>query len=207
MRVVVQQQKRLFRDGLAVLLDETFGIEVVAAVTTAEELLETCRDRRPDVAVIALDAANYDPVSDLMRQVDGLKVVAVSETADPAGGDGPPPPGVSAVVHRHAGFGAILEAISARSQNGSPSRNGRAEGRAANGRTRLTRRETDILTFVGRGWTSHGISRQLGISPKTVENHKQRIFTKFGVQNQAHAVALALRNGAISPDRIFRIAE
>jgi DNA-binding CsgD family transcriptional regulator len=39
----------------------------------------------------------------------------------------------------------------------------------------------------------------MGISPKTVENHKQRIFAKLGVQNQAHAVAVAMRSGLVKP--------
>jgi DNA-binding CsgD family transcriptional regulator len=38
----------------------------------------------------------------------------------------------------------------------------------------------------------------MGISPKTVENHKQRIFSKLGVQNQAHAVSVALRQGLLT---------
>jgi DNA-binding CsgD family transcriptional regulator len=42
---------------------------------------------------------------------------------------------------------------------------------------------------------------QMGISPKTVENHKQRIFSKLGVQNQAHAVAVAVRQGLVDPTR------
>jgi DNA-binding CsgD family transcriptional regulator len=42
------------------------------------------------------------------------------------------------------------------------------------------------------------VAEAMGISPKTVENHKQRIFSKLGVQNQAHAVAVAMRQGLLS---------
>ena len=41
------------------------------------------------------------------------------------------------------------------------------------------------------------ISGRLGISTKTVENHKHRIFAKLGVHNQAHAVSIAVRTGLI----------
>ena len=58
---------------------------------------------------------------------------------------------------------------------------------------RLTGREADVLALVGAGRTSRQISAELHISPKTVENHKQRIFGKLGVQNQAHAVSVAMR--------------
>jgi DNA-binding CsgD family transcriptional regulator len=38
----------------------------------------------------------------------------------------------------------------------------------------------------------------MGISPKAVEHHLQRIFSKLGVQNQAHAVSLAMRRGILT---------
>jgi DNA-binding CsgD family transcriptional regulator len=43
------------------------------------------------------------------------------------------------------------------------------------------------------------VAAALGISTRTVEQHKQRIFERLGVQNQAHAVAIALRAGLLEP--------
>ena len=63
-----------------------------------------------------------------------------------------------------------------------------------------------MLTLVGGGHTSREISCQLRISHKTVENHKQRIFGKLGVQNQAHAVSVAIRKGMISPEEAIEAA-
>lgn len=54
----------------------------------------------------------------------------------------------------------------------------------------LTPREREILTLVGRGLPCKQVARHLGISPKTVEHHKSRIFSKLGVANQAAAVRL-----------------
>jgi DNA-binding CsgD family transcriptional regulator len=62
----------------------------------------------------------------------------------------------------------------------------------------LTPREREVLELVSTGLTSRVISTHLGVSPKTIENHKQRIFHKLGVQNQGHAVANALRAGLIA---------
>ena len=39
------------------------------------------------------------------------------------------------------------------------------------------------------------VARHLGISPKTVEHHKTRIFAKLGVPNQTAAVTLAMAGG------------
>jgi DNA-binding CsgD family transcriptional regulator len=63
----------------------------------------------------------------------------------------------------------------------------------------LSQREVQVLGEIGSGSTTRIVAETMGISPKTVENHKQRIFAKLGVQNQAHAVAVAMRQGLLQP--------
>jgi len=50
---------------------------------------------------------------------------------------------------------------------------------------------------VAQGFRTSEIAEQLDISLKTVENHKQRLFRKLDVQNQAHAVSVAMRQGLL----------
>jgi DNA-binding CsgD family transcriptional regulator len=52
----------------------------------------------------------------------------------------------------------------------------------------LSAQQTRVLSLVARGLTAKEVARQLGISPKTVEQHKSRIFERLGVPNQAAAV-------------------
>ncbi len=52
--------------------------------------------------------------------------------------------------------------------------------------------------MIGAGCTTREVGARLGISAKTVENHKRQLFRRLGVQNQAHAVAIAMRRGLIS---------
>jgi DNA-binding CsgD family transcriptional regulator len=59
----------------------------------------------------------------------------------------------------------------------------------------LTERQRRILELASRGLTARQTARQLGISAKTVENHKSRIFRKLGVPNQAAAVRVAVATG------------
>jgi DNA-binding NarL/FixJ family response regulator len=60
---------------------------------------------------------------------------------------------------------------------------------------RLTSRETEILSLVANGLAAKQVARHLGISAKTVEKHKTRIFAKLGVPNQTAAVSRVLADG------------
>jgi DNA-binding NarL/FixJ family response regulator len=59
----------------------------------------------------------------------------------------------------------------------------------------LTRRQEEVLGLMARGLAGKQVARNLGISPKTVEQHKTRIFAKLGVPNQTAAVRVVLADG------------
>jgi DNA-binding NarL/FixJ family response regulator len=61
----------------------------------------------------------------------------------------------------------------------------------------LTEREREVLALVSKGLAAKQVAHYLGISPKTVERHKTRIFAKLGVPNQAAAVSAALADGLV----------
>jgi DNA-binding NarL/FixJ family response regulator len=94
--------------------------------------------------------------------------------------------------------------MAARSGNAGPSEGEPARGEDRNVRDVhgvLSAREVEILRAISAGHTTREISAQLKISSKTVDNHKQRIFAKLGVQNAAHAVAAVARAaGPLAPD-------
>ena len=49
----------------------------------------------------------------------------------------------------------------------------------------LTPREHEVLILTTQGLTNKDIARQLGISPRTVENHRARMMEKMGAANLA----------------------
>ncbi|QIK38078.1 response regulator transcription factor [Caldichromatium japonicum] len=55
----------------------------------------------------------------------------------------------------------------------------------------LTPREQEVLLLTTRGLTNKDIARQLGISPRTVENHRARMMEKMGAANLAELCRLA----------------
>jgi len=67
----------------------------------------------------------------------------------------------------------------------------------AGGPAGLTARESDVLGLLAQGLPNKGIARRLGISPKTVGNHVERIYTKLGVSNRAGAAMRAMQHGLV----------
>ncbi len=64
----------------------------------------------------------------------------------------------------------------------------------------LTKRETQILTYVAEGNTNKEIAHILSISEQTIKNHVSAILRKLNANDRAHAVTLALQSGWISPE-------
>lgn len=56
---------------------------------------------------------------------------------------------------------------------------------------RLTRREQQILGYLGRGLSNAGIAAHLNISEKTVRNHLSHLYRKLGVHSRTQALLVA----------------
>lgn len=63
--------------------------------------------------------------------------------------------------------------------------------------TQLTAREHDIMLALCKGMSCNEISAKMFISPKTVDNHKQHIFSKLGIHNTVELVTYAIKNKII----------
>lgn len=63
----------------------------------------------------------------------------------------------------------------------------------------LTRRETEILQCIARGLSNNGIAEHLGISAKTVDNHRTNLMRKLEVHSTATLLVRAMRDGLIEP--------
>lgn len=61
---------------------------------------------------------------------------------------------------------------------------------ALNRTARLTRREREVLDLLVLGQSNKMIAAQLGVSPKTIEDHRASISTKTGANGLAQLIAL-----------------
>ena len=64
----------------------------------------------------------------------------------------------------------------------------------------LTAREQDVLRLLARGRTNRQIGEELFISGKTASVHVSNILAKLGATGRTEAVAIAYREGLITPE-------
>jgi len=69
--------------------------------------------------------------------------------------------------------------------------------RRRDGPAGLTAREVEVLRLAARGLTNKDIAVSLFITPKTVANHIEHIYTKIGVTTRAMAGMFAMKHGLL----------
>jgi DNA-binding NarL/FixJ family response regulator len=165
--VVVAHREAMVAEGIAAALSRYPYIVALASVTSAADL-EEWTDRADAVAIDPYLRGAEEAAAKLRRQ--GVRVVFLGGSGDDDGIRVSTRMPVASLASALAPD-AVTETKSAR---------------------RLTCRQQEILALVARGLPGKQVARHLGISPKTVEHHKARIFAKLGVANQTAAVSLAL---------------
>jgi DNA-binding NarL/FixJ family response regulator len=183
----------LERDGLRLAL-EARGVTVIVGARGAAH-----RTDPVDVAIVDLTIAGEAPGGGSAGDVpvvaalaeSARRVVAVvDDTAHMPDLDGA---AVDTVIDRRTRLDALLTAVLHQRDPGLPWSMPTVRALP------LTTREREVLQLIAGGCTSKEIARTLGVSAHTVESHKQRVFRRLGVQNQAQAIAAAVRMGLLAP--------
>ena len=82
---------------------------------------------------------------------------------------------------------------------------GHRVARRREGPAGLTQREVEVLKLLARGLSNKQIAERLVISPKTVANHVEHIYTKIDASTRAAASLFAMRQGLL-PEEHFAAA-
>lgn len=62
---------------------------------------------------------------------------------------------------------------------------------------KLSDRELEILELICKGLSNPEISKYLGISQRTIDGHRGRLFEKTGAKNAPNLVMFAIKNGLV----------
>jgi len=63
--------------------------------------------------------------------------------------------------------------------------------------SQLTPRELEVLQLSSKGLSSKVVGRHLGIGRWTIEQHKQEVFRKLGVNSTIEAAVIAAKAGLV----------
>jgi DNA-binding NarL/FixJ family response regulator len=192
-RVILADDSTLFREGVSRILAER-GMEVVAQVATAPELLELAATITPDVAIVDVrmpptqTTEGLEAAIELRRMRSGIGVLVLSQHHDAMQLLGDDASGVGYLLKdRVDQLDDFVDAVRSVGSGGSVidpsvvSRLIRRE-RENNPLDRLTLRELDVLALVAEGRSNSAIGESLNVAERTVQTHVASILTKLDLQ-------------------------
>jgi DNA-binding NarL/FixJ family response regulator len=217
-RVLVADDQRVVRDGLAMLVGLIDGAEIVATAGDGAEAVRLAEAHHPDVILMDLRMPGTDGVTataQLREQLPAARVLVLTTYADQdaivpalqAGARGYLTKDASAeeieaaIRAVHAGqthlAPAIQESLVAAVISQPPPAPSAGPGDKPPGG--LTAREAEVLTLLAAGLSNTEIAQRLYLSHATVKTHINRIFAKTGARDRAQAVRYAYQHGLAAP--------
>jgi two-component system response regulator NreC len=207
-RIVIADDHVVVREGLARVLEDEEGWEVVAEAATAEDARRYCHGHHPAVLVLDLNMPgeldSIDLIPILAEEEPNTKVVVLTMQDEPAFVRGALGAGAAAYVLKEAAHSELVDAIRA-ALAGQTYLNPRLGARlAAAGDERtgtpaaLTAREVEVLGLIAAGYTNTEIAEKLFLSVRTVETHRTHIQRKTGRSTRAELFAFAHANDLIA---------
>lgn len=210
LRVVLIEDLREIREGLAVLIDGAPGYVCSGAFGSGEEALARFASARPHVALVDIHLPGISGIEAIRRLKErhpDVVFLVLSVFDDDArvfealcaGASGyllkktPPARLLEALREARAGGGPLSPEVAQRVIRAF------AENRQSAQRAHdLTPHEIRILKMLADGHDYPSAAADLGVATSTVIYHMRQIFQKLQVRSKSEAVAKALRTGLFS---------
>lgn len=214
--VLVVDDQKVVRDGLAMMLGLLDGLEVVGVAVDGSDALRQVQNLDPDVVLMDLSMPTMDGVEatrQLALRGSRARVVVLTTYADDQWVFGALQAGARGFLTKDAGADEIRTAVlsvAAGEAQLDPSVQRRLLEALASGAhvgiqsvapepvdDGLTARELDVLTEIARGLSNTEIARRLFVSEATVKTHVNHLLAKTACRDRAALVAYAYRTGRV----------
>lgn len=206
-RVLIADDHAVVREGIQSVLHAGEGFTVVGAAATGDEALILAASHRPDVVVLDISMpgkTGLEVAAEIRRTLPETRVLMLSihDHAEyvmesvRAGADG--------YLRKDAAPGELREAVRAVYRGDSffsapvarqLGEGVRAEAERDARRARLdslSAREREVLDGIVSGETNKEIAARLGISPRTVETHRESVMRKLEIRTVAGLTRFAV---------------
>jgi len=198
-RLLLVDDHPLVRDGLRARLQAVPGFEVVGEAGNAAEAEARMAELAPQLVLMDVgmkDVNGIELTARLLERAPGLQVLMLSMYDNPEYVQRALQAGARGYVLKDAPASEIVAAIEAVAGGGvflSPAVSKRLFRNQAP-RPVLSLREGEILTALARGLSSKQIAREMDVSVRTVEAHRQSIKRKLGLEGQAELIKYAVEH-------------
>ena len=208
-RVVLADDHRLVREGIASLLRLAPDISIVGEASHGEEALELLRAHKPDVALFDVRMPKLDGVGAFEKARAGgfaPPTILITTFDDDEALKAAIAAGVAGFLLKDVSFDVLATAIR---KAAAGERVGSIVTSAVREKVNrdeldfdayekpdpLTAREVDVLRLIAAGMSNREIGDALGVSEGTVKNHTSAILSKLGVRDRTRAVLKAIQRG------------
>ncbi len=211
-RLLLVDDQELVRAGLASVLRESFGFQVVGECSDGSGAVGAAVATRPDVVLMDVRMPLVDGIEATRRLrelADPPPVLALTTFDDDEVLAGMLRAGASGFVLKGVPAEQLQAAVRVLADGGSwldPAVTGRvlatyrtSPAPAADRPAALTEREAQVLALIGAGRTNAEIAGELFIGEGTVKTHVHNVFGKLGLRDRAAAVVAAFDHGLVSP--------
>jgi DNA-binding NarL/FixJ family response regulator len=209
MRIVIADDHGIVRSGLRVLLERQEDFEVVGEAADGIEARDLVISERPDIAILDVKMprlTGLQATREIREAAPEVSVLILSMHDDERYLFEALKAGASGYVLKSQADQDLLAAIAA-IDRGEPFLTPDAQRalikdvleRGEEPGNELTPREQEVVTLAAEAHTNREIAEILGLSEKTVENHRANAMHKLGMRDRVELVRYAIRRGLIEP--------
>jgi DNA-binding NarL/FixJ family response regulator len=204
-RVFLLDDHEVVRRGLADLLTDAGGIEVVGESGSAQEATRRIPALKPDVAILdgrLPDGSGIDVCRDVRAVDPSIKGLILTSYEDDEALFAAIMAGASGYVLKQIRGTDLVDAVHRVAAGQSlldPAVTQRVLERIRNGVERprelrnLSEQETRILEYIAQGLTNREIAGKMFLAEKTVKNYVSSLLAKLGLERRTQAAVLATR--------------
>lgn len=210
LRIYLIDDHPVVREGFARAVADEPDLEVVGQAATANDGLTETKELRPDVVLVDLNLPDRDGpelISALREAIPESKLVVVSGYDDEYRVAEALRAGAHGYLLKTSTLHELIDGIRTAATGGTPLsprladavlRAMRKPGKHSAGTIEaLTAREIQVLRLFATGLSTREVAASLGISPKTVETHRIRIYEKLGCKSVVDLTRIAVRTGLV----------
>jgi DNA-binding NarL/FixJ family response regulator len=201
-RAMLVDDHALVREGIRQILDKEPDITVIGEAERGDLALELLDSLQPDVVLLDVRMPGMNGIETTRRiraAFPKIRILILSAHADFAVEAFRA--GASGYVLKSASSRELVAALRSVFVGSIVIQGALAEGlglRGSGGRSQgtdlLSPREVQILRLIARGLTNRTIAREIGVAPRTADQHVHNIFIKVGVRSRAEAVRYAVEH-------------